>query len=1128
MKWGVPRGYISKILLIMRLTTVILIATLIQVSAAGFAQRITLNQRNVTLELVLKEIRKQSGYDFAYDRKVVRGSEQISIIINNATVEETLQTVLKGLPLDYEIKGKTVSISRKTESPSFLDKVVSAFAAIDVRGRVLDSKGGPLIGATVKVKGSKQTVTTDRNGEFHLKGVEKDVVLEVSFIGYTKKEIKASSDLQSIVLELSDSKLDEVQVIAYGTDTKRFSIGSVATVSAKQIEEQPVANLLLTLQGQAPGLAITATSGVPGSRVGVQVRGQNTMLSNSSGFKPFDQPLFIIDGTPFAPQNNDISQLSNLADLGIRDQPVGMSPFMGINPADIESITILKDADATSIYGTQGSNGVILITTKRGKAGKTTFNLNANTSFNTSARAPELMNAQQYFQMRRDAFAADGITPTVAFGPGYAPDLMIFDQNKNTDWQKVMFGKTTTNTDLHGTLSGGSVNNTFLVSAGYTHSNFNFPGAGFADQRMTLHSAFHHNSADNRLTVDLIMDLGYAKNNSPGFGGGQYALLPPNLPELQDAQGNLVWSYKGVDLLGSQFIAYLRRPTLLQNYNQNNTLRLGYKILSGLNVSVNMGYSRNTSQGHLTNPAAAQNPAYANASAQFSNNNYQSINIEPQLDYSYSWGKGMLTALLGGTYKKNLGYTNRMIGNSYASDYFLGSINGAASILTSDDSDIYKYAAGFARVKYVHDQKYILSLTGRRDGSSNFGAGRKFGNFGSVGAGWIFSEEEGFYKALPLISYGKLSGSYGTSGTDGVEAYQYQALWQLQSTLPPFQGARPNTPYNLYNPEYSWALKKALNVSLDLGFFKDRLLLNATYYRNRVSDQLGGYPLPGQAGFPSVLRNIPATIQNQGWEFSVNSTNIKTKDFSWTTNFNISFNDNKLLDFPNLESSPYNSKYVIGEPTSIIMGYKYKGVNPTTGLFEYYDKSGNITNMPKSGVAAVGGDQVPIADLEIKYMGGIGNSFTYKRFNLMAFFQFSSRTAANYLYTLYVGSAPGMSMTNLPVEALNYWKNPGDQTTMQKLSVNFSSAASTASRSFSNSSGAYSDDTYLRLKTLALSYALPDAWLKKAHISGCRVFANAQNLLTFTNYKVGDPELTSSYTALPVQRIVAFGLNFNL
>ncbi|HEY0273975.1 MAG TPA: TonB-dependent receptor, partial [Chitinophaga sp.] len=616
------------------------------------------------------------------------------------------------------------------------------------------------------------------------------------------------------------------------------------------------------------------------------------------------------------------------------------------------------------------------------------------------------------------------------------------------------------------------------------------------------------------------------KNNSRAFGG--QTLLTPNTPDLLDPAGNLVWSYNGVDLSDYQFYAYLKQPTDLQNYNLNSALHFSYKILDGLSISANLGYNRNTTSEHSEDPLTAQSPLNPPfRSAAFAENAVQSINIEPQIDYNKTIGKSMLSALLGGTYKKNSGYGTNMRGYGYANDGLLGSINGAATMDVSDQSSIYKYSAGFARLKYVYAQRYIVSLTGRRDGSSRFGPGKQFGNFGSLGAGWIFSEERAFRQAVRFMNYAKLSGSYGTSGSDGIAAYQYQSFWQPISYVNPFQGFRPGAPLNLYNPDFSWALKKSLNVALDLGFLDNHLLLNATYYRNREGNQLAQYPIPIHTGFPNVLENLPATVQNQGWEFSATSNNIKTENFSWSTNFNISFNRNKLLAFPNLASSSYSTKYVIGQPTSIIFGYRYKDVNPATGLFEFYDKDGQLTSSPDYRLVANGGDQVQIADREVRYMGAINNNLSYKHFSLSVFFQFSNQMAPSYLATLYGNNPLGIGTDNVPVQVLNhYWKKPGDKAPLQRLSTTYDSDALESASDFIQSSGIYTKDIYLRLKTVSLSYALPDAFLKRVHVQSCSIYANAQNLLTFTNYKVGDPE-QANYGAFPLQRTVAMGLNLN-
>lgn len=1132
---------LTKTILVMKLSSILILVASLHVAARSTAQRVTYSGKDVELPVVLSVIREQTGYVFFYDKNDLKNIEPISVSLKDVPVEEALRAILQGLPLEFEMQGNTVFITRKMASIR-MDAAPEAVPADTIRGYVHDSTGAPLQGASITIKGTTDGTKTDLRGGFGLLHAKAGMVVIISYTGYTNKEViitSATHPMIFVTLQRSQSALDATIVQAYGTTSRRFNVGSISTVDAATIEAQPVSNVLLALQGQAPGLAITTTNGAPGAQILVQVRGQNTLASNPSafgaaGYKPYNQPLFIIDGVPFAPQNNNLNQLQTLANnsnfTGGINVSGGISPFASINPDDIESVSILKDADATSIYGTQGSNGVILITTKKGKPGKTMFNLMATTGANSAEHLVKLMNTPQYLQMRAQAYASDGITPSN--NPysypytAYAPDLTIFDSTKYTNWEKTVFGKTTNNTDIHATLSGGSYNNTFLVSGGFTRSDYIYPGS-FADQRLTLHTNFHHVSQDNRLTVDFGTDYGYDHNNSPG-GGVASILLPPNTPNLLDAQGDLVWSYKGIDLGNFQSLyPFLKEPDLVQTYNLNTTLRVAYKLMTGLSFSVDAGYNRNTTAELQADPSTAQNPQFIYRQASFANNTYETINVEPQIDYNTTIGNGVLSALAGATYKKNTQNDNQIQGTGYANDNFLGSINGAATVYVQDQSNLYKYDAFFARLKYVYDRKYILSLTGRRDGSSNFGPGRQFGNFGSVGAGWIFSEEKGFKHLLPFVSYAKLSGSYGTSGSDGIAAYRYQAFYAPITYVPNFQGSQPSAPQNFYNPDYSWATKRSLNGALDLGLFHDRVLLNVTWYRDREDNQLGGYPLPIQSGFSSVLENVPGTVQNAGWEFAVTSNQIKTKAFSWASNFNITFNRNKLLAFPDLAGSPYADYYILGKPTSEIMGYRFKGLNPQTGLFEYYTVKGQTTNSPNYQLAAQGGDRVPIGDQEVKFMGGLGNTFTYRRLSLYIFFQFSSQEAPNYLQTVYGSFIPGTSATNQPVEALNYWKNPGDQTVLEKLTTGYGSAAYTPGVAFNSSSGAYGTDTYARLKTMSLSWSLPEAFCKKAHIQNAKIYLNGQNLLTITSWKVADPEQFANYTAFPIQRTMACGLNFN-
>ena len=1132
---AVPLGaqrYIQQFILVMKITTFLLMIGLMQVSAKGYSQ-ISLHEKNASLEKVFTEIKKQTNYVFLYDERQLNLAP-LSIDIKNATLEITLAKLFKDLPVEYSIVERNVLI--KPKQKSILTKIKAYFDEIDVRGHVVDKDGNPLAGATISWPEVKGVMTTDSNGDFFMRGVDEKTVFVISYVGYLPKKIKVKPDLGTIKLELLDSKLDEVQVIAYGTNTRRFSVGSAVTVTAQDIEQQPVTNVLLALEGRVPGLTVTPNGGAPGASAKIQIRGQNSLNSNiNSQYRAYDQPLFIIDGVPFAPQNNKInisqrfgSDPASSINSSTATAADGMSPFNTINPSDIESITVLKDADATSIYGSQGSNGVILITTKKGKAGQTTLDAHVDRSVNFVARPIQMLNTQQYLDMRHEAIKNDEI-PADQVTSDLFPDLTVYDQNKYTNWYKQFFGGTASTTNGYATLKGGSDHTTFIVTGGYTHSKYNFPG-DFADTRYSLHSSVHHSAFNDRLTFDFGTDYSYDKNNSSGQPNAANAFIsPPNLPDLLDASGNLVWNYKGSWLSQLQQYAYLKQTSDLQSHSVNTVLNVGYKITKGLRFSTNLGYSRFDVDEIDQLPTSAQSPQYRNvATATFGTSIFQTISIEPQLDYHLNIGKGVFNALLGGSYKKNLYDNTVLTGIGYSSDALLGSINGANEVTALDQSTIYKYAAAFGRLNYMYDQKYIVSLTGRRDGSSNFGTNRQFGNFGSAGLGWIFSEEKFFKNAIPFIGYAKLSASYGTSGGDGIAPYQYQSFYQPNTQVNTFQGVRPYNPVNLYNPDYNWSVKKTLNLGLDVGLLDNRILLNGTWYQSRSDNQLTNYALPSQTGFSSVLQNFNATVQNRGLEFTLTSTNIKSTDFSWTTNFNIAFNRNKLLAFPGLESSPYALYYSIGKSTSTVIGYRYKDVNPTTGLFEFYKANGEVTSSPVYGVASQGGDMVPVADLQPKFTGGFGNTFRYKNFSLTAFFQFVKQTSANYLSAIYSAQSMPGGMVNIPVAALNHWRNPGDISDLERLSTAlYTYDAQDAAYSFTQSSGAYSDASYIRLKTLSLDYRVPDKYLGKCGVKNLRVYINAQNLLTITGYQVGDPQSAGSLYSFPLQRTVAGGLSFN-
>ena len=1131
------RDCVTKTLLVMRLTAILLLTGILQVSARTNAQTVTYTGKSVPLTEVFSVIKRQTGYLFFYRKEDLSSTLPVSLQLKNVPVKTALEQALADQPLIFQIQGNTIFITLKPP-PAPVIEIIDPAAIIT--GRVTDSLGTPLSGASIMIKGSRRGTTTDARGDFELKGIPDNPVLIISFTGFTTKEYKIQdySAKVFIIMSRSNSPLDDVQVVAYGTNTRRFNVGSVSVVTSEEIQRQPVTNLLLTLQGRVPGLTVDPTSGIPGSRVNTQIRGQNTLIS-IPGHNIVDEPLYIIDGVPFASQNKNIGNfISTFSGSNTPNDPTGpgITGLNAINPSDIESISVLKDADATSIYGSQGANGVIVITTKKGKSGTTALNLRVNTGPNKISRQLEMLNTPQYLAMRRKAMANDGITdPNV--DPDYFVDLLVYDSTKYTNWAKKFFGGTSNSTDVYANVSGGTQYTTFMVSTGYTRSVYNFPG-DFSDQRASLHSGMHHSSMNRRFTIDFGSDLSYNRNNSSSQPGiGQALALPPNHPDMIDAAGKLVWNYKGVKVGNDQMMAYLRRPYLLQSYSNNSSLRLAYQLLRGLNISVGMGYSLVMTKEFGANPLGTQDPTqYPSSSASSGRGDYQTINIEPQLDYKRNIGKGVLSVLAGGTYKKSMSSYDQLDGQGYPDDALLHSIEAATTIFGSNRSSIYKYAGAFGRIGFIYDKKYIINLTGRRDGSSNFGPGHQFGNFGSVGLGWIFSEEDGFKKTLPFISYGKIAGNYGTNGSDGVAPYLFQPFWRSANVFstPNFQDTRPYFPVNLFNPNYGWASKHALNLSMDLGFFGDRLLTNVTWYRNRTGNQLVSTPLPFQAGFNQVVENFNATLQDAGLEISLTSVNIRTKDFRWSTSFNISFNRNKLVAFPNMDKSPYAGIYTIGKSTSLVYGFRYKGVNDTTGLFEYYTAKGTVssTAMKYTRVES-GGDMVPFADPQPKYFGGFGNTLTYKSWSVSLFFNYNKRIVRNYLAGVYGGANPG-SMSNLPTLLTgSFWEKQGDHALLQRLYTGSYSAnqnginAMRAAQYFGSSTAVYGDGTFIRLKNIALSYSLPATALKKIGVKGCNIYVNAQNIFTITGYKVGDPETPGNLYTVPIQRTVVGGLSLD-
>jgi hypothetical protein len=428
---------------------------------------------------------------------------------------------------------------------------------------------------------------------------------------------------------------------------------------------------------------------------------------------------------------------------------------------------------------------------------------------------------------------------------------------------------------------------------------------------------------------------------------------------------------------------------------------------------------------------------------------------------------------------------------------------------------LYKYNAGFARINYNWEKKYILSLNGRRDGSSRFGDNNKFHNFGSVGLAWIFTQEKFAKKIFPFLSFGKFRGSFGTTGNDQIGDYRYYDLFN--PTLYTYQNITPLTPSSLNNPNIEWEKTKKYEVSADLGFLKGRILINTSYYFNESSNQLVGYTLPATTGFSIISSNFPATIQNYGWEFSLNTINLKSNTFSWSSDFNLTLPKNKLAAFPDIENSPYKSSYIVGKPITSQLLYHATGVNDSTGAYQFSDVKGNLTYAPNSAT-----DRIIAMNTSPQFYGGLGNSFNYKGFQLDFLFQFTKQMGKNYLFQPFY--PPGRLGINTIQDALSRWQNIGDQTSLAKFTQSGTSDTYRTYQYVTSSDLAYTDASFIRLKNLSFSYNLQTSLSKKLHLQNCKVYVLAQNVFTITNYKGADPE-TKSISALPPLRVITGGVN---
>ena len=934
-----------------------------------------------------------------------------------------------------------------------------------VTGVVTDEQGMPLPGVTITVKGTNRGTSTNLDGEYKI-AVDPQGVLVFSYIGFKAMEVSVDGRREINVRLVEEiTALDEVQINAgYYNTTRRESTGNISRLTAEEIELQPVVSPLLALQGRMAGVEIIPGGDRPGAAPTVRIRGRNSLREEGN------YPLYIVDGVPV----NSIPIESNSL-LGT----TGIDPLKTLNLSNIQSIEVLKDADATAIYGSRGANGVVLITTKQGNYAEKGLNISAYTGASWMPGRVNLLNTEQYLEIRRKAFENDDLEPSEYD----AYDLVLWDQNRFTDWQDFFFGGTSQVRDVNLSANGGNKNTSFRLSGSFHKQGTIYRGDNDY-RKFTGGFNLNHYSPNEKLQLGFSMNYGLDDNSLQGNRDLSTVVfeLPPNAPEVFNEDGSLnwnEWSEAGID---NPLAGYFN-SSKITSHNLIADLSVIYRIVPGLKFKTNLGYNYFEGKEFLKRPKRSYDPAtweFISHSSSQLENSFNSWIVEPQLIYDLSFGIASLNTIIGASVQEKKSFQSGVTGEGYVTESIIGDLSAADKLLygTSAESE-YHYAAVFGRIGLNWEEKLFLNLTGRRDGSSRFGPGKRLANFWAIGGAWIFAEE-GISNSNDFLSFGKIRTSYGTSGSDQIGDYMYMDAYE--ATL----GQGGVYPTQLYNPDYSWEVNKKLEAAIDLGFLKDRLNLSFSWYRNRSSNQLVGFPLPAITGFSSVQANLPATVENKGFEVEVSSTNFRSKNFSWGTFFNLTIPKNELISYPGIEQSSYANVYKVGHPLSISLLYQYEGVDPERGLYTVADVN-NDENLDYN-------DRIVIQYFGKQFYGGISNNLSYKNLSLQVLMDFTKQKGYFDLFEYGdLGNQASIDFIEL--------EESGDY---QRISQSYEASEAFSNVLFSNLPVV--DASYLRLRSLSFAYDFPSSFMVPIGLSNAKIFLNGQNLYTITKFKGLDPE----------------------
>lgn len=1111
------RRLLTNLLFIMKLSLVsvvtVLISSQLLLARVGYSQKIedkkiTLELRDASLYKALDKIEKLSGFRLAYMVDKVTKYDKISLEKDTRTVAATLQLILSGVPLNFKQDGNTILIFPRPQSAG--EKTgLAVNAGISVHGKVTDENGSPISGVSIYLKYTPTTgTTTDDKGMFKLEVPDGTSVLVFSSVNAEPKEVTVDGKTEiNVTLRLKTIQQEEVIVVGYGTQKKKDLTGAVSSVNSEHMNlGGTTSNIAQAIQGRAAGVRVQQSDFSPGGGISVTIRGGNSINTSN-------EPLFVVDG--FVTDNGKF-----------------------INPNDIEDIQILKDASATAIYGARGGNGVILITTKKGKPGRMQIEADGSNGYQYLTYKPSLLNGTQYAAIQNATAIEDGKPPV------FPPSFPV----ANTNWWDISTQQASI-LNRSVSFSGNDKNSKFYLSGNYFKQdgvlkNTNMErysvrmgGEKKFNERVTVGVNFYGAATSSKLQR-YVSDI-----TAPLFS---ILTAGPSIP-VYNADGSY-YKYLGKD----NALAVLLEPTnVSSNKLINGNMFADYEIIKNLNYHFSAGaeYSQTTA-GQYT-PRTLVNGQANNGVAAEQMNTVLRWSAEQYLMYKYNTGAHAFTAMLGTSNQKDIAEGLSAGSRNFSTDLYLfynlnaGAIPQVAGSNNTPGSNKAetKLTSYFGRLNYSFHDKLLATFTLRRDGSSRFAPNFRYGMFPSGALAYRLTDET-FIKNLRIFSSLKIRASYGVTGNDRIGDYTYMSRFSNYGTSID-QGTTlvgGIEPVSLLNNNLKWESNHQANIGIDMGFMNGRINATIDLYRKKTSDLLMNVPIGQWWGFGTQLLNA-GTLENKGIELSVTSDNIKRTDFTWSTTFNIAYNRQKCLSLANnvslISTNTANPSGVVsarefsrlepGKELGVIYGFKYLGVIKTGETYapQPNSKPGDPKYADLDGDGKITqNDRDYLGNTTPRYIAGFGNDFQYKNFNLNIFFQGAFGNSLYNMNRLVLESTTS-------ADALNRWvAGKNESTDIPREGYFLSTYGSYVNSRFVENA------SYIRLKMVSLSYNLPEKLLRHTKfIDGVRIYASGQNLFTITKYTGTDPEVNThggalaggiDFNAFPAFRTFVFGVKLTL